>query len=54
MDIKDLSPELKEKAQNCKSVDEIIALAKEEGVDLNDEQLDAIDGGSSWDDCFGL
>ena len=54
MDIKDLTPELKEKAQNCKSVDEIIALAKEEGVDLSDEQLDAIAGGTEWIDCFGL
>lgn len=54
MDIKDLTPELKEEAQNCKTVDEIIELAKEEGVDLSDEQLDAIAGGSSWDDCFGL
>ena len=39
----------KAKAIACKSPEELIALAKAEGVKLTDEQLDAISGG--WDSC---
>jgi hypothetical protein len=45
MHIDDLTPELREKALACKTPDELITLAKEEGMELNDEQLDAIAGG---------
>lgn len=40
-----LTEEQKKKVVNCKSTDEIVSLAKEEGVQLNDEQLGAVSGG---------
>ena len=43
--IKDLSPELQEKARACGSVGELMALAKEAKVPLPDEALAAIAGG---------
>ena len=43
--IKDLSPELQEKARACGSVEELLALAKEAEVPLPDEALAAIAGG---------
>ena len=43
--IKDLSPELQEKARACKSVDELLALAKENSVAIPDEALGSIAGG---------
>ena len=45
MDIKDLSPEQQEKVKACNSIDELIALADSEGVDLTDEQLNQVAGG---------
>lgn len=46
--------ELQEKAKACKTPEELLALVKEEGVDLTDEDLKGISGGGSWDwddDC---
>ena len=43
--LKGLSQEQIEKARKCKSTDELIILAKEEGVSLTDEQLAAVSGG---------
>ena len=52
--VKDLSPELVEKAKSCKSTEELVELAKSEGVELSDEQLEAISGGESkWDVMTG-
>ena len=50
-----LSPELREKVRACKSPQEIIALAKEEGYELSDDQLNAISGGDwdCWTVCSG-
>ena len=47
--IKDLSPELQEKARRCKNVDELIALSREEKVELSGEALAAIAGGKGSD-----
>ena len=33
------------KAKACKSQEELLALAKEEGIELSDEQLEAVNGG---------
>ncbi|MCR5582111.1 MAG: Nif11-like leader peptide family natural product precursor [Eggerthellaceae bacterium] len=49
MDFKDLSPELQDKARKCKTPEEVLALAKEEGYELSDEELKAVSGaGISW------
>ena len=45
MNIEDLTPEQMEKAKACKTPEEIIALAKEEGYELSDEQLEGLSGG---------
>ena len=44
--LKGLSEEQIAKVKACKSQEEIIALAKKEGVELTDEQLEAVSGGS--------
>ena len=43
-----LNEELKAKVANCKSADELMELAKSEGIELTDEQMDAISGGFEW------
>jgi DNA-directed RNA polymerase subunit M/transcription elongation factor TFIIS len=43
--LKGLSEEQIKKLENCKDSEEILALAKEEGVTLSDEQLEAVSGG---------
>ena len=54
-----LSDDLKKKATECKNAEELMELAKSEGIELTDEQLDAISGGSDsiWScddyDAFG-
>ena len=44
--LKGLTEEQIEKAKSCKNNDELLALAKAEGVKLNEEQLQAISGGA--------
>ena len=46
MTIDDLSPELKEKALACKTPEEMLDLAKEEGYELSEAELEAVSGGS--------
>ena len=48
MDSKDLTPELKEKVAACKTPEDILELAKAEGYELSDEELEAVSGGMSW------
>ena len=43
--LKGLSKEQLEKASKCKNEKELFALAKEEGVELTEEQLNAVSGG---------
>ena len=43
----EISPELMEKAKACTSPAELLELAKEEGIQLPDVDLDSITGG--WD-----
>ena len=40
-----LTEEQIEKVKECKSQDEILRLAKEEGIQLTEEQLQAVNGG---------
>ena len=48
MDLNNLSDEVKAKALECKTAEELLALADEEGVELSDDQLQAISGGMDW------
>ena len=54
MDFNDLTPEQQEKARACKTPGELIELAKSEGVELTDEQLECVAGGWAGDDCSEL
>ena len=47
MNINELSEEVKAKLRECKSAEELRALAEEEGIELTDELLEAVSGG--WD-----
>ena len=51
MNVNDLSPELRERALECKSREELAELAKNEGVELSDEQLESLSGGEAAWDC---
>ena len=42
---KGLSEEQIAKVKSCKNSDELLALAKGEGIELNDDQLEAVSGG---------
>lgn len=50
--IKDLSPELQEKAKACSSVNELLELARENKVPLPDDALEAVAGGKDDDTGF--
>ena len=43
--LKGLTNEQIEKVKQCKNAEEILALAKKEGVELTEEQLAAVNGG---------
>ena len=43
--LKGLTVEQIQKVRACKSSEELLALAKEEGIQLTDEQLAAVNGG---------
>ena len=45
MEYNDLTDEQKAKVKACKTVEELVELAKAEGVELTAEQLGAISGG---------
>ena len=47
-----LTDEQKEKAKSCNSSEELVAFAQEEGIDLTDDQLDAVSGGATWNGCW--
>ena len=52
MNFEDLkNPELQEKLAAAKTADELVALAKAEGMELTEGQLEAIAGGEDWRSC---
>ena len=53
MKFDDLTEELKAKARECKTPEELVKLAMEEDLDLSDEQLEAISGGTAWESVTG-
>lgn len=48
--LKGLTPEQVEKVQACHNTDEILKVAKNEGVELTEEQLEAVTGGCGEQD----
>ena len=55
MDYGKLTEEQKAKVLACKTPEDIIKLAKTEGYDLSDDELDAINGGEKklgWTDPY--
>ena len=52
MKFEDLTPEQQEKAEACKTPEEIFALAKEIGYEMTEEEIDSVSGGKFyWDLC---
>ena len=56
MKFEELPPELQEKAAACKTAEEIFALAKSEGIELSEEDLELVSGGTifsegQWGKC---
>ena len=49
--IAQLSDEQKEQFRNCKDMDEVMNLAKEENVELTDDQLEFLDSGGCVEYC---
>lgn len=49
MDFMSLTPEQQAKARACKTPEELLALAREEGIELSDDELQAVSGGLGWD-----
>ena len=45
-----LSEDQKAKVATCKTGEELVSLAEKEGIELTDDQLDVISGGSIWSD----
>ena len=46
MKFEELSPELQEKIAACKTEEEVFGLAKSEGIELSEEDLELVSGGS--------
>ena len=51
--LKGLSEEQIAKIKTCKNTEEVLAVAKQEGYELTEEQLEAVSGGACdcWDSC---
>ena len=49
MKFEDLTPEQQEKAKTCKTPEEVIALVKEVGYELSEDELAALSGGVGSD-----
>ena len=54
MKFENLTPEQLANAKACKTPEDYLALAKEEGYELTNEELESISGGLSWDDVGGV
>ncbi len=52
MKFEDLTQEQRDKARACKTPEELLALAREEGMELSDAELNGIAGGSWGDTCW--
>ena len=48
MNYEDLTPEQQEKVRGCETLEDVLAFAKSELIELDDEQIESIAGG--WGD----
>lgn len=49
MDFEELkNPELLEKLKSAKTSEELVSIAREQGIELTDEQLETVSGGIEW------
>ena len=48
MDFSSIPEDVLEKARACKTAEELIALVREEGVELTDDDIAGITGGDDW------
>lgn len=51
MNFENISAETMEKVKACKTPDELLELAKTEGYELSDAELEEISGGKDWWRC---
>ena len=51
MSFENVPDNMRKRAEACKTPEELLALAAEEGYELTDEELQAIDGGTFFADC---
>ena len=51
MNYEDVPENIRKRAEACKTPEELLALAAEEGYELTDEELKAINGGTLYADC---
>lgn len=51
MEFNELTEEQKKKVRGCSSAEELVTLAMAEGLELSDEQLEAVSGGHEWNTC---
>ena len=49
MNYGDLTPEQQAKVKACKTAEDVVALAEEEGYELSEAELEAVSGGMDWD-----
>ncbi len=49
MEFEDLTPEQQASFKTCSTPEEILELAKKEGLELSEDQLDQISAGGMWD-----
>lgn len=50
MELKDLNVDQREKLRQASTMNDVVAIAKEEGIELTDEQLETLSGGA-WYGC---
>lgn len=49
--LEELTDEQRERARALKTPEEIVAFAKEQGIDITDDQLEAVSGGAWYPTC---
>ena len=52
MDIKDVPEDIRKRAEACKTPEEMLELAKKEGYELSDDELEAVSGGMEWCNAY--